>query len=305
MNSKTDIISLGMMHNIPKRNKLKGIAQEKLLSLVFGSKNDISIKNLLKKLDIACNNYFYVNISFFINNILFKPNYNNKYEFYNFNLINSDEENKYVLKTISHNAIFCYCSFCKNRTQINSINVPFLKKILNKKCYFCKKEKTLLSQKETKYNEIIFYSREDLLEYLFKSKIIKKILPFSKRLDFFKYNEVTGDLEIYESKNKEITGLQAKDVYTTLKYVDIMQSFGYNVKHLIIIYNGGFSFENFILEEALNSRNYYIEPRAIKKYIEDKGFFISKIIVEKNNNKYDYKIITGKEENIIIILPEE
>ena len=57
------------------------------------------------------------------------------------------------------------------------------------------------------------------------------------------------------------------------------------------------------LRKGINDKfNFQIELWPVKRFLNERGFFIKKIIVEKKANKYNYEIIKGLADSITIDL---
>jgi len=140
-----------------------------------------------------------------------------------------------------------------------------------------------------------------MIDFLITDGYLKTV-QIRKHLDFFSFSN--NIFSIFQAKNKENTGLTIMDLRKTLIYLFNVSRCGYEVKKLLIIYNGEIATN---LQKELSrgfGSNYpfEIELCHITNFLKEKAAFIKEIRVKQENNKYSYEIILGQSNSIIINL---
>jgi len=144
-------------------------------------------------------------------------------------------------------------------------------------------------------------TRKAIINKLTEDGYLEKVSrSLSKRADFFRYSK--GIFYIYESKNKELSGLNFKDLITTLFYPLVLRRCGYDVKELKIIFNGDWTDD---LAEQINKGftdkfDFKVKFVPIKAYLEDENIYVKSIQVNYVDGKYEYEIIYGNSDKITI-----
>jgi hypothetical protein len=294
-----------------RRNKLKGIAQQKLLLGTMDSKDDLSIETLRKIFQDNISKLYIVEASLIINNHIYERK--SDYIIYDRlqNIIEAKTRTKIKDKTIK------ICSNCGQT--ISAFNQ------WSRRCYKCMNGNFRFPTEKITYDRVIhpFAEKDKVLDVLIKKGYIKQCSFLNKRLDFFRFHD--GVFDIFESKNKEKTSLTYSDYFRSLRYPIMVEQCGYDVKQLTIIYNGSLSpkiikrFEQEInaqqglwiegkptksevLETPIDIFNFKIVFMPIGKYLNQNNIYVEKIIVSKDNGCYKYQIIDGESEYVTIDL---
>lgn len=303
--AEVKLITIGCPH-LQRRNKLKGVAMQKLiLSTIENQKEDISIKKILKMCSGKVSEYYWVHSPFKTKNKSFLK----RYEVLNSSELESEEiisVNEMII-----NKEWKYCSVCNNprpadvgvynEWRINHNLLPV--QTLSKKCKKCGEGWFRYNTKKfDSWRAVYMGSKEEIISRLIQGGHLKEVKQQNKRIDFFHFSE--GTFYIFESKNKENTELSFGDVVRTLVYPKIIRDCGYPVQKLAIIFNGSFSPEiSYAVKEGFTKKfNFEIDFIPIEKYLEQKEIRIKEIIVTKSKSGYDYQIMNGNSDKILIDL---
>jgi len=125
---------------------------------------------------------------------------------------------------------------------------------------------------------------------------------FSKlRSDHVIYND--GELTVFESKNYEKSLLDAKTIASALKYPLLFQALGFEQESLKIIYNGGIARGwKDAVKRFEDAYDLSIEPpKLITKYIEDKDWDVRGIKVFDLPVEDNYRVLTREDVNDFVI----
>jgi RNA polymerase-binding transcription factor DksA len=321
---ENDIITVGCDNYsidgvLQRRNKLKGVAQQKLLLKTVSTKDDISINTLRKIFQDNSSKLYVVEASVIINNLIYKR----KSDYIRYDKLPDIIEAK--TRTVIKDRTYKICSNCGQK--ISAFNQ------WSRRCRRCQNGNFRFPEEKINYDKVIhpFDIKDRVLEKLIKKGYIKQCSFLNKRMDFFRFHD--GYFDIFESKNKEKSGLTYSDYFNTLKYPIMMEQSGYNVKKLTIIYNGSLSPKIIewykkdyghvpdtinsrftvkgnptkaeVLDTKININNFETEFIPIGKYLKENNIFIEKIVpvvINHNPPTYDYNIIKGKSDFITIDL---
>lgn len=264
---------------------------QKLVRKIMSTKHeDTSIKRVFEELTERGSAYYIVEKPFRTFNKVFRQ----KWDYLHLESF-SDYEEVWVREQVVDRS-WKVCDHCGQKIRAGEQ--------FSKKCWKCKKGWFHFSN-ETIVNWHLLERgfRERVIETLLEKDYIK-IAPLKKRLDFFRYRD--GIFEIYETKNKEKTGLSSQDLRKTLVYPFIVHNSGFTVKKFVMIYNG------FLTDELRREirkgygRNFpfRIELCPIGDYLELNNVHIKAIKVSKKKNRYTYQLIRGSDDKIIIDLTE-
>jgi len=286
-----DIVTIGCEDQLQKRNRLKGLAMQKLVLEVMDSrKNDDSIAEISDVLSTQSADYFIVDIPFKLNiDTLYR-----KWEYLQSNALTEFLE-IWVREEIIDKT-WKVCSFCGQRIRAGEQ--------FSRKCKKCKKGWFhFASEKLPTWKVLTMGSKDRMINILLEKGFIKPA-PIRKRLDFFRYTK--GVFEIYEARNKEYTGLTTMDLRKTLIYPFIVHNSGYKVEKFILVYNGHLTDE--LLREIRKGygRNFpfKIELRPVGDYLRKNGLKIKAVRVLNDNGHYEYQLVKGFKNKIIIDLTE-
>jgi len=299
-----------------RRNKLKGIAQQRILLETMDSKDDLSIETLRKMFQENISKLYVVEASVIINNLL----YERKSDYIIYDKLPDIIEAK--TRTMIKDRTVKICSNCGQK--ISAFNQ------WSRRCYSCMNGNFRYPTEKIKYDSTVhsFDKKDKVLETLIKKGYIKQCSYLNKRLDFFRFHN--GVFDIFESKNKEKTSLTYSDYFKSLRYPIMVEQCGYDVEKLTIIYNGSLSkkiIKRFVkdseytleilggdfavkgeatkqevLDTPLEIFDFEVEFLPIGKYLKQNNIEIEKIVITKNNGTYDYNIINGQSEFITIDL---
>ena len=153
------------------------------------------------------------------------------------------------------------------------------------------------------------FSVNELIDCLRAVKVISipSYKTLNKRIDFFGYWD--GIAYVYESKNKEATGLSVGDFLRTLLYPIILVKFGVKVKKVSIIYNGELRKRTINIKDKMEENfPFKIRFMKIKEYLrwtnENIGFKYCGMTIEKktkeqiknskDSSKYNYLLMKGE-----------
>jgi hypothetical protein len=288
----SDIITIGCEH-LQRRNKLKGVAMQKLiLQTIKNKKEDISLKEILKLVSEKLPEYYIIDSPFKTQNKFF----NIKNEFIHY--LEFPKEVEIYIKEKIENKKWKQCSNC------GQFILTIKQK--TKKCRKCHKGFfRYATKKYIKWTLDKKGKRNEVLKILVEEGYIKPIKKLSKRADFFHYSDNT--FYIYEAKNKELSGLNFKDLYTSLLYPLILKKCGYDVKELKLIFNGFWTddLQIQIQKGFADKFDFKVKFYPIKKYLNDNGINIKRVNVKKTNGKYSYEFIYGQDEQIEIVIMED
>ena len=286
---ETDIITIGCEH-LQRRNKLKGIAMQKLiLETIKNRKEDISLKQILKLVSEKLPEYYIIESPFKIQDKVF----NIKHEFVHY--LEFPEQIEIYINEKIQDKKWKQCSECRQFILAD--------KQKTKKCRKCRKGFFRFVTK--KYENWTFDfkgSRTDVLNKLVNDGYLKQVDKLSKRADFFYYSD--NIFYIYESKNKELSGLNFKDLYTSLFYPLVLKRCGYDVQELKLIFNGFWTDELEIqIQKGFAEKfDFKVKFYPIKKYLNDNGIKVKRIDIKKVDKKYCYDVIYGDSEQIEIVI---
>lgn len=289
--SGVDIITIGCEEQLQKRNRLKGLAMQKLVKLIMAVKrDDISLQRIFKELNEK-------EIQFFIVEKPFKSSNNSLHRKWTYLHVEDFELFEEAWIQQQHiNREWKICNHCGQRI--------LARDQFSKKCWKCQKGWFQFSNERiTSWHLLERGGRENVLDRLVCLDYIRPII-LKKRLDFFRYQN--GIFEIYESKNKETSGLTTLDLRSTLIYPFIIHRTGFPVEKFVIIYNGNMTEE---LQKAIINgygRNFpfQIELIPIGEYLKINKIQVQKIKVRKNGNSFSYQIVKGSDSKIVIDLTE-
>jgi len=284
-----DITTRGCLEHMQQRNKLKGIAMQKIiLETIENKKEDISIKKILGIVKGEAKNYFYVATPF-------KTDYKDfmKYEYVQLNEFKSNLKIFVykVDKTVSKK--WKECSNCGQYILAESQ--------VTKKCHKCNKGFFRYRKGQTKrWVKLIEGSRDKVIDKLKSLKILKQLTFLNKRVDFFAFKN--RNFYIFESKNKELSGVNFRDIRSALFYPIIISKCGYRVNKVKIIFNGSFQGELAnILSKGITKKYYFkVDFQRVCDYLKEKGINIKGIDIEYKDGKYIYNVVKGDAETLEI-----
>lgn len=291
LSSEPDIVTLGCEEQVNRRNVLKGLAYQKLIRRVMDKKqDDLSIRKIIAEISAKSTDYFIVLQPFKTQTSYFsrKWHYVHINEFSDYLEIWTKEQ--VVDRTWKK------CSYCGQKIRAD--------KQFSRKCRSCKKGWYHSSpEKKTVWKIKERGARERVLKILQQEGYLKQV-SLKKRLDFFQYSD--GVFEIFETKNKEQTGLTTGDLRKTLIYPFIVHHCGYEVKRLVMIYNGRITTELYreIRKGYGKGFPFEIELCPIGLYLKQRNIPLRKIKVVKDKDSYLYIPVWGNSEKMIIDLTE-
>lgn len=139
-------------------------------------------------------------------------------------------------------------------------------------------------------------NKKRMLDVLLKEGIVDKISDISERriLDFWKFDG-TG-LIVYESKNKEISNLNFSDVSSLLYYLRLIMMSNLGYKKATLIFNGICS-ENVekYIERLNKTKSFRISPKSIRDWMHNfyswTGKSCEKILVKNEGGRYVYDVV--------------
>lgn len=301
---------------LQRRNKLKGVAQQKLLLKTVDSKDDISINTLRKIFQDNISKLYVVEASVIINSLM----YERKSDYIRYDKLPDIIEAK--TRSIIKDRTYKICSNCGQK--ISALNQ------WSRRCRRCQGGNFRFPEEKLNYDRVIhpFDAKDRVLADLIKQGYIKQCTFLNKRMDFFRFHD--GYFDIYESKNKEKSSLTYSDYFNTLKYPIMVEQCGYDVKKLTIIYNGSLALKLLewykkdsgytpevlgsdfsvkgaptkaeVLDTPININNFETEFIPIGRYLKEHDISVEKIVVSKNGDTYDYNIVNGESEFITIDL---
>jgi len=318
---ENDIVTIGcdkysVDGTLQRRNKLKGIAQQKLLLQTMDSKDDLSIETLRKMFQENISKLYVVEASVIINNIMYERK--SDYIIYEKlpDIIEAKTRTKIIDRTIK------VCSNCGQK--ISAFNR------WSRRCYHCMNGNFRYPTEKISYDNVIhpFDNKDKVIDSLVEKGFIEQCSHLNKRLDFFRFHN--GIFDIYESKNKEKTSLTYSDYFRSLRYPIMVEQCGYDVEQLTIIYNGALSskiLERFtketkedierigadhsvkgvptkqeVMDTPIDIFNFKVEFLPIGQYLKANEIKIEKVVVSKNNGIYNYDVRKGESEFITIDL---
>jgi len=286
-----DIVTIGCEDQLQKRNRLKGLAMQKLvLQVMDNSKDNDSIEEIYAILTDNSSDYFIVDIPFKINkNSLFR-----RWEY-----LHNDSLADYLEIWVREEIVdktWKVCDHCGQRIRAGEQ--------FSRKCWKCKKGWFhFASEKLPSWKLLTMGSKDRMVNILLEKGFIKPA-PIKKRLDFFRFSK--GVFEIYEARNKEESGLTTLDLRKTLIYPFIIHNSGYKVEKFILVYNGQLTDE--LLREIRKGygRNFpfKIELRPVGDYLKKNGLRIKAVRVTYDNGQYDYQFVKGFKDKIVIDLTD-
>ena len=286
-----DIVTIGCEDQLQKRNRLKGLAMQKLvLQVMDDSKDKDSIEEIYTVLTDNSSDYFIVDIPFKINkNSLFR-----RWEY-----LHNDSLADYLEIWVREEIVdktWKVCDHCGQRIRAGEQ--------FSRKCWKCKKGWFhFASEKLPSWKLLTMGSKDRMVNILLEKGFIKPA-PIKKRLDFFRFSK--GVFEIYEARNKEESGLTTLDLRKTLIYPFIIHNSGYKVEKFILVYNGQLTDE--LLREIRKGygRNFpfKIELRPVGDYLKKNGLRIKAVRVTYDNGQYDYQFVKGFKDKIVIDLTD-
>ncbi|MBN1328473.1 MAG: hypothetical protein JXA54_03265 [Candidatus Heimdallarchaeota archaeon] len=284
-----DIVTVGCENHLQKRNTLKGLALQKLVSYVMGNSNENkSIMRIFEELTENEIEYFTV----------LKPFKTlEKKFFYKWIYIHQSDFTDYVEIWVRKQSIeknWKRCNFCG---QIIKSKEQF-----SKKCWKCKKGYFQIQvKKETEWVLLNKGSKQRMIEFLLTAGYLKSV-QIRKHLDFFSFSN--NIFSIFEAKNKEKTGLTIMDLRKTLIYPFILSRCGYVVKKLLIIYNGEITakLQRELSQGFGSSFPFDIELCHVIHFLNRYAISVKEVKVKQENNKYFYEIIPGQTNTILINL---
>ncbi|MFW9923344.1 MAG: hypothetical protein ACFFDW_08680 [Candidatus Thorarchaeota archaeon] len=286
-----DLVTVGCEEQLQKRNRLKGLAMQKLVKeVMLKKKEDISIKKIFEEVTERGSEFYIVERPF--------RTYNNHYR-KRWDYIHQEDFASYEEFWIREEIIDRTYKICNQCGQKIKAGEQF-----SKRCWKCKKGWFHFSnEKSIAWKLVERGSKERILDRLLKEQYIKPA-PLKKRLDFFHYSQ--GIFEIYETKNKEDSGLTSMDLRKTLIYPFIVHKSGFLVEKFVLIFNGELTEE---LQREIRKgygRNFpfKIELCSIGEYLNLNKLHIKAIQVKKENNEYIYQFIKGNDSRIIIDLTD-
>ena len=319
---ENDVVTIGCDNYsingvLQRRNKLKGVAQQKILLQTMDSTDDLSIETLRKMFSEKISTLYIVEASVVINNCL----YERKSDYIIYDKLPDIIEAK--TRTMIKDKTYKVCSHCGQK--ISAFNQ------FSRRCRHCGQGNFRFPTEKIQYDRVIhpFDRKDRVLETLIHKGYIKQCTFLNKRLDFFRFNN--GIFDIYESKNKEKTAVSYSDYFRSLRYPIMVEQCGYDVKQLTIIYNGAlspkiikrFKKDSGYTPEVLgNDFSIRVKPTKqevldtpieesfdfevvflpIGQYLKQHGICIEKINVTKDNGNYRYEITNGDSEFITIDL---
>jgi hypothetical protein len=287
--STRDIVTLGCEDHLQRRNTLKGLAMQKLVHLAMKeSKEDTTIKKIFESLLEKQTEYFIVEKPF---------RSHNKYFLRKWSFIHSSDLTDICEIWIREESIskeWKVCNYC-------GLKIKAAKQF-SRKCKRCNIGWFhFVEDKKIRWKPKWEGEKATVLKLLLLEGYIKKV-HLRKRLDFFHYTD--GVFSIYESKNKELSGLNFKDLSRTLIYPFIIQRSGFPVNELNLIFNGKITKE---LKKKINAGfgqefSFEIKLWPVRKFLQANNIHVKKIIVRKSTDGYLYDIIFGDTAKIIIDL---
>jgi hypothetical protein len=297
---KADLVSIGLSDeikgNLQRRNRLKGIAMQKMILQTFkNKKEDISINKIFELVNEKAKDFYIVQVPIKINDKI----YDTKHEF-----IDIDELKDYLFIFLREKIIskkWKQCSECGKFCLAS-----WLEEKKKKKCWVCRKGHFNYVTKE--YSQWLLESKGTKLEImamLVETGYLKNAHDkLKKRVDFFRFaNRV---FYVYESKNKENSGLLFNDLVSALIYPLVIRKSGYIVKDLVLIFNGNITdelIEN-VKQGFAEKFDFKVKFVPVKEYLENKGYNFEKVRITKQDGKYVYELIEGSTDKIIIDMME-
>lgn len=291
MENSPDIITIGCIEHMQRRNKLKGIAMQKIvLSAMEPKKDDLSLKKILELVSQKAADFYMMNTPFKVDDKI----YNIKNEF--IHISEFPEKLQVYLKHKITDKKWKICSHCGQYILAETQRT--------KKCLKCKKGYFRFKVEVLDEWKLAFGGgREEVLQKMCEEKILEKVsASLKKRADFFHYSD--NVFYIFESKNKEKSGLSFGDLINSLVYPLIIKQCGYNVKKLVMIFNGFWTDElrQQIKEGFAKKFDFEVEFSPVKKWLEERGIKIKSVEVTKQGDGYTYQIIPGETKQIVINL---
>ncbi len=285
-----DIVTIGCEDHLQKRNTLKGLAMQKLVCHSLGSENenDISLRKIFNNLKEIQNEYFLIEKPFRTQDKKFLSKWS---------YVHLTDFVEYIEIWIRERIIdksWKVCNFCGQKIRSNEQ--------FSKKCWKCKKGWFQVSEeKKSKWVLLNKGSKQRMIDFLLKNGFLKTV-QIRKRLDFFTYSN--NVFSIFEAKNKENTGLTVADLRKTLIYPFIIYRTGYDVKNLLLIYNGEISpsLRKELKRGYGSNFPFSIELCHISEFLKRNAVSIKEIHVKQVNDQYFYELIPGQTNNIIINL---
>ena len=287
-----DIITIGCEDSLQKRNRLKGLAMQKLVKEVMTNKiDDSSIGKILEEISNKSSEFFIIENTFKTQNQIFfrKWEYAHIDDFADYLEIWTREQ--VVDKT------WKVCNYCGQRIKAGDQ--------FSKKCWKCKKGWFhYANETSSSWRLVVRGAKDRVIEYLLSKQYLKPA-PIKKRLDFFHYSD--GVFEIYEAKNKEKTGLTTMDLRKTLIYPFIIHHCGYEVEKFVLVYNGKLTSE--LLREIRKGYGknfpFKIELRPIGEYLQINRIHVKTIqVIKEKDGDYNYLFEKGLEDKIVIDLTQ-
>ena len=285
----TDIITIGCEDQLQKRNRLKGLAMQKLVLQVMENKKDNdSVSEICDVLTNHSDDYYIVDTPFKIDkNTLFR-----KWEYIHINRF-EDYLEIWVREEIIDKT-WKVCDHCGQRIKAGEQ--------FSRKCWKCKKGWFHFASEKLPTWKLLTMGSKDRMVHILLDRGFLKPATIKKRLDFFRYNK--GVFEIYEARNKEDTGLSTLDLRKTLIYPFIIHNSGYKVEKFILVYNGQLTDE--LLREIRKGygRNFpfKIELRPVGDYLKKNGLRIKTVRVSYDDGQYEYEFVKGFRDKIVIDL---
>lgn len=288
--------------NIQQRNVLKGISMQKAISQILldnGYSTTRDETTIIKCLKILNDNYKLPQYSFYKTKKKFKLNSEEFLKTKYIPEIKFKDKLNYIsffLKPKLNNKIAKRCNYCGLDIYIEN---------RRKKCLRCNKgrfSKYAYIKQYNNHNE--FFDKNIAIEILQKNKNISKSKTAEKitkkRLDGWFFDG--GDLYIFESKNKEKTGIYYREVFQTLTYLMIIETFNPTLfSKIYLIYNGPdllnekeFSWIVDFETEKFKEKLYVVN---FDDWVKTKNLKINfnTIIPTKRKIKYDYIFTKNKD----------
>jgi len=272
--------TLGIEKNLPKRNKIKGIAQELLIKEITGGDND-NDTSATKIIEEAIKlygdtKYFFCNHRVQLYNGLTKEKVTyNKHEGITEERLHRDffrvkGEQPYVLVSTK---------FAKNR-KWKSLGKAF--------------------RAETLFNMLQRVYSQKTSDGTVQHRPCSVDTFGNLRTDYVFYDE--HGLRVFESKNYELTHLSYKDIARSMKYPLLFKAVGADTSNFRIIYNGS------IVQRSADALDYYRQrydleiqpPKLITKYMEEESNFVG-IRINALPAKDNYELLTREDSNFYIV----
>lgn len=324
-----DIKTHGTGH-LQRDNRLKGVAQQKLIcKAIDTSKDDLSIKTIRKIIKDNFHRLYILEVPFKLVSKNKERIYEYKKEFYrDVDFILDDEIVVVYAKERIISKKWKQCSNCKKYYPAKKLEEDHLRK-----CWYCRKGYfNYVVNKFDTWKLLFSGNSKQIIPFLIKNNYLRKT-KLNKRVDFFRYNN--GIFDIIESKNKEVSGFSMCDIRNTLKYPMILKLCGYDVKLLRFIYNGhirmsilefyGKDYNNFEYESTHNTilgsdmgenkgiKNSYkkevlgfeIDFIPVGKYLENNGVNIKSVEIVPTKKGYKYNFKYGKTNQIDLFIEEK